>query len=513
MKIMADLEDHDSIPAFATFGRSPLRLCDKNMKDQSPPLKPEKNEIFSIRLPTMADGQSFSRKDSRMRMIIIGAGSLGINMAELLVRTGHDVFVIDKDKDKLDRLENYLELRAVHGNGCNPKTLHLAQVGQADLVLALTRAEETNLIAATVARGMGAHRVVARARSNHYMTGEDFDFRKQLGIDLIVSPEALAAGEVVKFLDNPDALALSFYAQNRVQLLQFELTADHAYCNRRIRELELPGAVLVVLISRGGEVIIPRGDVLLAPGDRVTLLGKSGTIGGMRHITQRERGRLGSVIIAGGGETGQLIASTLERKVRSVKLLEIDSDRARRLGGWLDQTNVLLGDATDRNFLVDERIGEADVFIAAMETDEDNIMATLLAKKLGAARGVALVKRADYSPILEENTAIDLALNPNEITATRILTMIRSGRIRNVSFLEEGRVEVIEFSALADSAAINIPLRELTLPPDCLAGVIIRGNTIRIPRGEDEFKPGDTVIMVMLTAVADRVERLFLPRG
>jgi trk system potassium uptake protein TrkA len=324
---------------------------------------------------------------------------------------------------------------------------------------------------------------------------------------MIISPEMLTAGEVVKFLDNPDALALEFYAQGRVQLLQQELGGDHPFCGLPIRQLHLPASVLIVLVARGSDVIIPHGEVQLQAGDKVTLLGLTAALSQLRQPAHLH-GRLDNVIIAGGGETGMLLAAALEHKVRTVKLLERDMDRCRSLATLLERTTILHGDATDRNFLVDERIGDADVFVAAMQTDEDNIMGALLAKKLGAAKGVAIVKRADYSPLLVDSTPIDLALNPSEVTASRVLTMVRRGRVRNLSLLQEGRAEIIEMVAGANSAIAQAPLRELDLPHGCLVAMIIHGDELRIPRGEDRIAPGDTVIVVTLSELAERIEKL-----
>jgi trk system potassium uptake protein TrkA len=444
-----------------------------------------------------------------MIVVIIGAGVIGGSIAEFLVGVGRDVIVIDRDKEALQGLASFLDIQTIQGHGCDPNVLTNARVSQAELVLAMTPNEEVNLLAATCAKRLGAQKTVARARSPHYLKPNGFDYRQALDVDLLISPEVLTAAEVVKYLDNPDALALEFYAHGKVQLLQFELEPDHRFCDHFVRELGLPGGVLAVLVTRGEEVLIPKGDLRLMAGDKVTLLGKRGTLEGMRHITGRGRAKIETVVIAGGGETGAVLADTLEQKVRSVKLIELNIDRCRMLSSRLNRTTVLHGDATHRHLLVEERVGAADIFVSAMKSDEDNIMAALLAKKLGAGKCVAIVKRADYTPVLLENTAIDLALSPRQVAANKILALVKRGLIKNISLLEEGRAEVIEFTPRPDSPLLNTSLKEAIFPAGCLVAMIGSGHSVRIPRGDDQIRPGETVIMVTLAEVADKVEMLF----
>ena len=445
-----------------------------------------------------------------MSVVIIGAGMIGASIAEFLVEAGKDVIVIDRDKSRLASLESMLDIQTIQGEGCDAVVLHAAQVEQAELVLALTGSEDANVLAASSAKHMGARKSVARAHSAHFLKPDGFDYRQVFNIDLMLSPEMLTAAEVVKFLDNPDALALEFYAQGKVQLLQFELAEGHPYCGHPLREIRLPGGVLVVLVTRGTEVLIPKGETHLMAGDKITLLGKRGTLAGMHDLKLKStRENLGVIMIAGGGETGSFIAATLETRALSVKLVEIDPERCRVLAARHDHATVLHGDATNRVFLTEERIENTDVFIASMESDEDNIMASLLAKKMGVRKCVAVVKRPDYTPILLEATEIDLALSPRQVTAAKILSLVKRGLIKNISLLEGGKAEVIEFTPGEDSPLLDKPLQEIVFPPGCLVCMINHGQSIRVPRGGDQIRWGDTVIMVSLAEVSAEVEKLF----
>ena len=444
-----------------------------------------------------------------MHVIVIGLGTIGASIAQFLAESGHNVVAVDIDKERLERLEVHVDAQTIQGHACDPEVLRTANVEQADLVLALASNEELNVVAAAAVKHMGSKKSVARVHSPHYLKTSRLDYRSTFNIDLTLSPELLTAAEVVKHLNNPDALAMEFYAHGKVQLVQVELDEENPYCARPLKDLDLPAGVLVVLVSRWGKVLIPRGDAMLLPGDKVTLLGKSSTLTGIRHLTEKSFSGRGSVMIAGGGETGAILASALETKVSTVKLFEIDAQRCRALSERLDKTLVLHGDATERNFLEEERIARADVFVAAMRSDEDNIMASLLARKLGAGKCVTIVKRPDYIPLLEETTTVDLALSPRQIAAGKVLALIKRGAIKNVALLENGQAEVIEFIPRPDSPLLDTPLKDIEFPEGCLVGMIARGNTIKIPSGRDRIRQGDTVIMVVLAEVADSVESMF----
>lgn len=445
-----------------------------------------------------------------MTVIIIGAGTIGCSLAEYLFDAGMDVVVIDVDKQRLMRLEEALDVQTLEGHGCDPNVLLTAGAMRADLLLAMTSNDEVNLLAAATGKNVGVGKTVARVKQPQYLQTNEQDFRRLLGIDMIISPEILTASEIVKFLDNPDALALEFYAQGKVQLLQFELPEQHVFCGKHIYEIKLPGAALVVLITRGHKVLIPRGGDILKPEDRITLLGKTGTLENLRELTrQRQAEQLDRIVIAGGGRTGLYLAQTLDKRMDSIKILEVNEARCRELSTRLERATILLGDAMERSFLQEERIGNSNVFVAAMSNDEANIMACLMAKQLGVEKCIAIVKRPDYSLILEENTEIDLALSPREICASRIMSVVKRGAIRNLSLLEEGQVEIAEYTVPSGAKIIDIPLKELQLPEGSLAAMIQRGKTVRIPRGDDAIHAGDKVIMVCLSEVASKIDSLF----
>jgi trk system potassium uptake protein TrkA len=445
-----------------------------------------------------------------MYVVLIGAGTIGTGISEFLVKSGYDVTFINLTREPLDKISMVSDVHTIIGHGCDPLVLKAAEVQKAGLVMSLTSNQEANLLAVSMAKRMGAEKTIARVRSRHYLSPLHETHRKALGIDMLISPELLTADQIMKFMDNPNMLELESYAQGLAQLVQIEVSKHHVYCGRRVMDIDLPGPVLIVLVVRDGEPLIPNGPFMIKARDKLTLLGKTETLSKIREINERNGAKdFRKAVVAGGGVTGRFIATALQHKVSSLKMLEVDADRCRVLGEFIDQANVLHGDATNRGFLLDERVGQSDLFISAMHHDEANIMSSLLAKRLGARKCVAIVKRTDYAELLQENTDIDLALSPREITIARIMKVIKSGLIHNLSLLEKGKAEIIEFRATDQSRVVETPLSEIKFPEGCLVGMISRGKSVRIPRGDDKIKAGDSVIMVLLAGIEKKVEEMF----
>ena len=445
-----------------------------------------------------------------MYVVLIGAGTIGSGITEFLVKSGFDVTLINRDREPLEKISMISDVHTVVGHGCDPVVLRAAEVRKAGLVMSLTSNQEANLLAGSMAKRMGAEKTIARVRSKHYLSPLHETHRKALGIDMLISPELLTADQIIKFIDNPTMPELESYAQGLAQLVHFEVPRQHAFCGRRVMDIDLPGPVLMVLVVRNGVPMIPRGPFVIMARDKLTLLGETEALLKIREINQSGGNvDLNRAVIAGGGVTGRFVTTALQHKVDSLKILEVDADRCRVLGEFIDQASILHGDATNRGFLVDERVGQSDLFIAAMHHDESNIMASLLANRLGAQKCIAIIKRSDYAEMLHENTDIDLALSPREITIARIMKVIKSGLINNLSLIEEGKAEIIEFMASDSSRVVDTPLSQIRFPDGCLVGMINRGQSVRIPRGDDRIKAGDSVIMVLLAGTEKKVEEMF----
>lgn len=448
-----------------------------------------------------------------MNIIVIGAGTVGASIAELLASQGHNLTIIDLDAVRLRELSDRLDLTALPGSGASPQMLWMAGVDETDLVMAMTNKDEVNLVAAQVGRKLGAKRAVARVKKHEYLKPHgSFNLGEEFGIDLIVSPEQLTAAEIANHLADPDAPALGQFAQDQVQLRRLALDEDSSFVGKMVKELNLPRGLLLMLIVRGPEIIIPRGDSKLMAGDKISFLGLNETFRKEKDTFGEERGaQFRRIMLAGGGETGLYLATMLERRKMSVKLIDIDRARCEELSEALNNTEIVVGDATDRRFLEEERINNCDAFISVTGDEETNIMSSLLAKQLGVKHCICKVDRPDYGEVIEQ-LGIDLALSPRIVTAAKVLRLMKGRGMKALSLLEEGRVEVVELSVLDKTPIIRSPLSELMLPHDCLVGMIVRDGKVKVPRGSDQIVPGDSVILIAKTEAMDKVEELFTPQ-
>lgn len=442
------------------------------------------------------------------RVIVLGAGTVGRYITRLLQNEQVEVTLIDKDKALLDEVSDTLDVLTVHGNGANPAVLHQAGIADAQLLLAFTNSCEVNMLAAFVANQMGAIRTVARTRAAWTMDATHVDLRAGLGVDLLMNPEMLTAIEIVKFLENPDSLSMEHYARGKVQLRQFVLDAKSPFNGQMLKDCKVPSGILVVTRVRAGEVIIPRGEDDLQSGDRITIVGLPNNLQEAARNFHAPATAIRKVTIAGGGNSGRYLAQTLEERHFSVRLVEPDSERCDYLGERLRHTNIIRADATQLEIMQEERIGDSHVFIAVMADDEDNLMACLLAKELGVKQTIARVQRPDYASLVQR-MGVDLALSPRHVVANHVMTMIAGGKIRAVSLMEEGRVQVVEYVAEQDSPITASPLIDITLPRNTILSAIVRKSRVIIPRGKDQVRPGDTVIMVGLRESMEAVEKLF----
>lgn len=444
-----------------------------------------------------------------LKTIVIGSGTMGRHISELLEAEKHDVVVVDRNEAQLDKIRESMDVQTIVGDGADPSTLIKAGAKDAELVLALTNADEVNLLAAFTARKLGAAHCVARARSPWYSDTGRFNLRAELGIDLVMNPEHLTALEIIRYLDNPDALQLARFAYGRVQLLTLVLDAESPFAGKALKDCKLPENILIVVRTRGNEVAIPKGDTTLEAGDKVTIMGMAEALPESQHLFHAATDKVRDITIAGGGVMGSFLAETLERRGFSVTIIEVDRARCQTISERLTRAQVIFGDATEKGFMKEERISNTDVFVAVTGDDENNLMSCLLAKELGVEQTVVKLARPDYASLVQQ-FGIDVALSPRNVMAERILTLVSRGRIRAMTLLENGQVEVIETVAEHGSPMVGTPLSDLAIPEGALISTIVRlGKTI-VPRGTDAIEPGDIVILVGFKDAIDQLEQQLL---
>lgn len=445
-----------------------------------------------------------------MKIIVVGAGTVGANIAKHLVRENHEVVIIDLDGQKLGLIEEELDVQTFAGNGTDPVVLRQVAVENSALLLAVTERDEVNLVASFAAKKAGCPRVIARVRSRYYYNNSDVNFRESMGIDLMISPEVDAAWELAKLVRHPGALAMVSLADRRVQLRTVRLTKESEFCGKTLQQLSIPQGALIAGTRRGDTVAIAHGNTRLEADDRVTLIGLPDVLNKLSPRFDRSSGEehTAKVTIAGAGATGLYLAEILERRGHRVTVIDRSSARAQHASECLQKTRVLHGDATEVDFLREERIGRSEYFIAVTGDDENNIMSSLLAKELGVSKVGCLIARPDYTRVVER-IGIDMAISPRLVVATRVLGMVKRGRIKSVTLLEEGEMEIYEYQAMSKSPIVGTPLKDLSIPKGAIIGAVVSGGQVSIPRGDYVVKPGCTVVGITRPESADKMDTLF----
>jgi trk system potassium uptake protein TrkA len=442
-----------------------------------------------------------------MNIFIAGGGRVGFHLARLLSTEHHDVTVIESDHNQMEQIDYALDVSTVEGNAASILTLKTAGVAKGDLFVALTGDDEINLISATTAKGLGAKQVVARVDSPLYIES-NFLYETILGVDFILSPEFLTAQEIANYIDSPGLVAMEDFGRGRVRMRQVRVKRSPTHGDRTLKDVKLPAGVLLGLISRNGKTIIPRGDAKIEVHDLVTLVGEKDKMDNVQKLFQGTEPSIRSVVIAGGGTIGMHLASIQAQRGRQVKLLEWNPNRCNELAAALKHTTVICRDATSRVALEQEHVEDADMFVAATKDDERNIMAGVLAKEVGADQTVAVVHQPDFAPLVSR-LGIDYAVTPRASIANRILKLIHQKEVSSLSVLEEGQIEVIEMPVAADAPIIGKQLKDVRFPKDSLVTTVLRGDTVIIPRGEDEIHAGDSVIVISSVDSVEGVQKIF----
>ena len=435
-----------------------------------------------------------------MRVIVIGAGEVGYHLAERLSEEHHDVVVIERDADLGQRIQSQLDLLVVEGNGASLSTLEKAGIRRADLLLAVTNFDEANLIACLIASQFDVRLKVARVSNPEYYQRRGVLEEKKFGADLLINPEFECAREILKLFLRSAASDVAEFAGGRIVLLGLPILEDAPVAGRTLEEIGRTlreRHFLTVAIDRDGRSIIPDGATKLEAGDEIYLVAESRHVPDAYRLLGLERRRMQRIMLLGGGRVGINLARMLERDGIQPTIIERSRPRCVTLAGELASALVLHGDATDLDLMMHEGIAETDGLAAVTNEDETNLLASLLAKHLGAKKVIALVKRSEYIPLVTR-VGIDAAVSPRLSTANRILQHVRGGRILSLAVMERNRAEAMEVEVLPDSRAAGRTVQNLDLPPKSILGAIERGEEVLIPRGDTEIRAGDHLVVFAL---------------
>jgi trk system potassium uptake protein TrkA len=447
-----------------------------------------------------------------MKVVVIGMGEVGGYITEVLAGERHDVLAVDINRDRIEQISERMDVATLNAYGANPRTLQLARVHEADLVVCATDSDEINLIAALAAKQMGATRTVARIQSGEYedvAPGEDEEGIQfgMFGIDMVVNSHILVADEMYDIARSHGALDVHMFADEKVELAEVQLPDDSAVIGIPLQALSLPPQTRVGAVIRDEKLFVPGGQDALAAGDRVYLFGMAGHLDVVEdlfvHGASAKR-----VVIYGGNVIGEHLSRQLSKAGVDVTIIEPDREKAERLSLDLPRVNLVHGDGTDFEKLTEERVGRADLYCAVTDDDENNMMSALLAKRLGTHRVCSVVYRHAYIEIYRQ-LGLDMAVSPRQVAADHILRYARPAQIESLVHLGDGDAEVIEVVAALGSPITEGPLSEISIPPGISIGAVSSANGVTIACGETVVEAGDTVVVLALESKHKAAAKLF----
>lgn len=468
-----------------------------------------------------------------MHIVILGAGQVGASVAEALASEANDITIVDQNREALAALADRLDVRTLAGNAAYPSVLREAGIGDADMLVAVTQSDQTNLVACKIARSMfNVTTRIARLRSPDFLDDELLS-NDNFAVDYAICPEQDITDYIVKLIEFPEALQVLEFANGAVTLVGVRAYQGGLLVGKPIRAMRehLPPGVdaRIAAIFREHQPLDPDGNTVIEPGDEVFLLAASGHIRTALQELRRMLEPVRRVMIAGGGNIGSRVAATLGKRY-DVKLIERDRLRAEVAANKLVDTLVLHGEATDENLLTQENIDEIDMFLALTNDDEDNIMAASLAKRLGCKRVLALINRRAYADMVQGGP-IDIGLSPAQVSIGTLLTHVRRGDVARVHSLRRGAAEALELVAHGDrntSKVVGRRIEELPKIRGAHIGAIVRRSKepevvkregflidayvdqVIIPHHDTVIEPEDHVIVFcMRKRQVVEVERLF----
>ncbi len=450
-----------------------------------------------------------------MKIIILGAGQVGGSLAEHLASEANDITVVDTDGERLRDLGDRLDIRTIQGKGSYPTVLRQAGADDADMLVAVTNSDETNMIACQVAYTLfNTPTKIARVREAAYLTRAGLFSNEAIPVDVLISPEQEVTNYIRRLIEYPGALQVLDFAEGKAQLVGVRAYYGGPLVGQQLKQIREHMPTIdarVAAIYRRDRPLIPQGDTVIEADDEVFFIAARSHIravmGELRRVEDSHR----KVVIAGGGHIGERLAEAIETRYQ-VKIIEMNPARCRYLSDALESTIVLQGSASDRDLLVEENISDADIFLALTNDDEANIMSSLLAKRLGARKVMSLISNPAYVDLIQGGE-IDIATSPQQATIGTLLTHVRRGDIVAVHSLRRGAAEAIEAIAHGDarsSKVVGRKVADVPLPPDTTIGAIVRADEVLIAHGDTLIESGDHVILFLVDKKHIRdVERLF----
>ena len=445
-----------------------------------------------------------------MRIVIAGIGDVGYHLAKELSNESHDIIAIDKNQQRLSRIDSMVDILTITGSATSLKILKEAKTNEADLFVAVTSSEEANITAAILAKKIGANKTIARIANSEYLSNDtDVNF-KELGIDFMIYPEELAAQETVNLIKRTAATDLLEFEGGMLSVMGLKLDKNSPVIGKTLTEIvhDYPNIDFrIVAIYRNFRTIIPSGKDRFLANDQVFVITKPEGVEMILKLAGKENLKFDNIMILGGSKIGRRAAELLQKEM-TIKLIESNEDKTLILAEDLSDTLIIHGDGRDIDLLAQEGIIDVDAFVAVTEDAETNIISCLMAKHLGVTKAIALVDKADYVP-LTQTIGLDSLINKKLIAATNILQFIRRGEVIAQTTLEGIDAQLFEYIAQSNSSITKKAVKDIGFPKEAIIGGVIRGKESFIAVGNSQIMPNDKVVIFSLPGGVKKIEKFF----
>lgn len=437
-----------------------------------------------------------------MKIIIVGLGKVGQTLAEELSKEGNDITVIDEREEIVQECSGQFDIMGVVGNGASYSTLKEAEIEGADLMIAVTNSDEMNLLCCLIAKKAGNCHTIARVRNPEYSTEINF-IKEELGLAMVINSEFAAAREIARILKFPSAIDVDTFAKGRVDILKFRVPENSVLSDVRIADLppKIRGNILICAVERGEELIIPDGNFVIRSKDLVSIVGGVADANEFFRQVGIVYNRVKNIMIVGGSDIAYYLAKMLIAAGIRVKIVEKNMKRCEALSDLLPKATIVYGDGTDKELLLEEGLARYESFAALTNIDEENILLSLYAKKVGKMKMVTKINRIAFDEVIRE-LDLDTVIHPKDITSENIIRYVRcmkntiGSNVETLHKIINNKAEALEFIIRDKSRVTDIPLLELKIKKGILVACINRSGKIIIPRGSDMMQVGDTVIIV-----------------
>ena len=445
-----------------------------------------------------------------MKIIIVGNGKVGYAIARQLAVEDHDITIVDDDAAALHRADSTLDVMCVEGNGASISVLDTAGVRGADLVIAVTNLDETNLVCCLIAKKLGAKHTIARVRNPEYRR-DDTMLKREIGLDMLINPDLGAAQEIARILIFPAAFSVEPFAGGRIDMIGFQVTEQDTLAGVSLNDFHRNrlAEVLICAAHRGDNFIIPDGSFVPRSGDKLYMVGTKAELQKMLRGIGRTLQRVKNVSILGGSRITMYLTWELARSNTKVRIVEMKHDKCLRLSASLPGAMIIEGDGTDADLIDSENIFETDAFVALTDRDEENLLMALTAQRAGVPKVLAKMTRPNYMDLVQE-TKLGSIISPKDLTSNQITRYVRAlansqgSTVESLYKMLDGSVEALEFTATASSRSVlDKPLKDLALKKGVLLAAIARENKIIIPGGLTTIQEGDHVVVVTKSQVFD----------